>query len=108
MDQFMAEETFEGQVEPIFDKLFASLKGRGIVTAMARQIAARWLVAKPRASDLKWARLPNGNFSAFNGTVLVDVRGKRMTIEGVEYQLPRKPSFDHAEGILSEHYGWGR
>ena len=47
MDQFMAEETFEEQVEPIFDRLFERLKTRGIIAAMARRLAKRW--ASPRA-----------------------------------------------------------
>jgi len=38
--------------------------------------------------------------------VVVDVRGKVMTIDGHEYKLPKKPLFDHAEGLLKDHFGW--
>ena len=73
----------------------------------ASRVAALWREARqPQPSDLRWKRTPEGHFSGLNGRALVDVRRKLVTVDGVEYKLPRKPSFGHAEGILKEHFGW--
>ena len=61
----------------------------------------------PRSQDLDWTKTPAG-YEAFGGRVVVDLGTKTITIDGAASKLPRRATFDHIEGTLTDHYGWSR
>lgn len=54
------------------------------------------------ATELRWIKV-SGGYTALDGRVVVDLKSKVITIDDSEYPLPRRASFGHIEGILSDH-----
>jgi len=70
-----------------------------------RAVLLPLVASKPRPQDLDWSKT-QGGYEGLGGRVVIDLKSKTMTVDGKVYKLPRRPTFDHAEGILTDHYGW--